>query len=106
MRNLFSPLSTRPQPRSILPTSRICPLFQQVRSSTHEQTARDLNQKGIDDQLLEFEDAKEKQNKAPWHREGVDTAPVHRERSARPMTKGMEQIFVQVELADLVKANY
>ena len=31
---------------------------------------------------------KEKQNKAPWHREGSDLPPVARQRSAGAMVKG------------------
>jgi hypothetical protein len=30
----------------------------------------------------------EKQQRAPWHRQGVDVAPVRRQRSAGAMTKG------------------
>ena len=106
MRTLLSPLNIRPQPGPALPATTIGPQYRQVRRSTYEQAARDLNQKGIDDQLAEFDDAKEKQTKAPWHREGADTPPVERQRSAGAMTKGMEQTVIQMEPADPVKANY
>jgi hypothetical protein len=66
--------------------------LQQSRSITYAQRAKDLNQQGIDDQLSDYDtaiaDEKEKQTKAPWHREGADTPPVRRQRSAGAMTKG------------------
>ena len=64
----------------------------QIRSITYEQKAKDLNQQGIDAQMSEYDtaiaDEKEKQTRAPWHREGADTPPVRRQRSASAMTKG------------------
>jgi hypothetical protein len=65
---------------------------QQSRRITYAQKAKDLNQQGIDDQLSDYDtaiaDEKEKQTKTPWHREGADTPPVRRQRSAGAMTKG------------------
>jgi len=59
---------------------------------SYAQAAKDLNQKGLDDQESQFNDAiaqeKEKQIRTPWHREGSDVPPVKRERSAGAMTKG------------------
>ena len=53
---------------------------------------KELNKKTMDEQegLLEdqLEQEKEKQARAPWHREGADTPPVARQRSAGAMTKG------------------
>ena len=55
--------------------------------------ARDLNQKAGDEAISEFDEAiaeeRDKQNKAPWHREGATEPPVNRLRSAGAMTKGM-----------------
>lgn len=66
-----------------------------VRSVSSAQKARDLNQQGIDEQVSGLDDQiaeeKEKQVRAPWHREGADTAPVRRQRSAGAMTKGLPQ---------------
>ena len=63
-----------------------------VRWNSHEQTAKDLNQQGVDDALSDYDTAigeeKEKQTRAPWHRQGADTPPVRRQRSAGAMTKG------------------
>ena len=61
-----------------------------IRSVSHQQTVRELNQRGVDDALSDFDadDAKEKQVRTPWHREGVDTPPVRRQRSAGAMTMG------------------
>lgn len=46
----------------------------------------------MDNELSKFDDAleaeNEKQARTPWHREGVDDAPVSRNRSAGAMTKG------------------
>ena len=62
------------------------------RSVSHEQTARDLNQQGVDEALSEFDSAvvedSEKQRRAPWHRQGVEEPPVRKQRSAGAMTKG------------------
>ncbi|ERF68444.1 hypothetical protein EPUS_03762 [Endocarpon pusillum Z07020] len=65
---------------------------QQTRLSSSEQKAKDLNQRGIDNELSKLDDdieaEKEKQVRAPWHREGADQAPVSRPRTASAMTKG------------------
>lgn len=62
------------------------------RNVSYEQKAKDLNQQGVDEALSEFDtavaDDQEKQQRAPWHRQGVDEAPVRRQRSAGAMTKG------------------
>ncbi|KAK0120370.1 hypothetical protein ONS95_011773 [Cadophora gregata] len=58
--------------------------------------AKALNQKGLDEQEDGFHrqiddaigKAKELQARTPWHREGSDTPPVKRNRSAGAMTKG------------------
>lgn len=83
-RHRLSPLS----PKTYLYT------FQQVRvrNVSFAQQAKDLNQKGVDNQLHDYDaqiaEDKEKQRKAPWHREGSDKAPVHTQREAGAMTKG------------------
>ncbi|KEF53712.1 uncharacterized protein A1O9_10113 [Exophiala aquamarina CBS 119918] len=63
-----------------------------VRFASHEQTAKELNQRGVDEALSDFDTAvgeqKEKQVRTPWHRQGADTPPVRRQRSAGAMTKG------------------
>lgn len=65
-----------------------------IRHVSYEQKAKDLNQKGVDNQL-DGHDARiaedtDKQRQAPWHREGSDKAPVHTQRQASAMTKGKE----------------
>ena len=64
----------------------------QTRLSSSDQKAKDPNQQGIDKELSKSDDAleaeKEKQVRTPWHREGVDIAPVSSPRSASAMTKG------------------
>jgi len=58
----------------------------------YAQAAKDLNQKGLDEQESQLDDAiaqeKEKQTRTPWHREGSQIPPVRRQRSAGAMTKG------------------
>lgn len=65
-------------------------------ATDYAQQARDLNQKGLDEQEAQLEDAleeeKEKQVRAPWHREGADQPPVKRNRSAGAMTKGPHKL--------------
>lgn len=65
---------------------------EQSRRITYAQKAKDLNQKGIDAQMTDYDtavpDETEKQTRAPWHREGADTPPVERKRSASKMSKG------------------
>lgn len=68
-------------------------IYLQVRfNSRASETAKSLNQEGIDKQLHEYDakitEEKEKQRKAPWHREGSQEPPVRRPRSAGAMTKG------------------
>lgn len=85
-------------------TSKWSKLYQQSRQTTRfvssAQKARDLNQQGIDDQVSKFDDAlaeeKEKEVRAPWHREGADVPPVHRQRSAGAMTKGSRALVNQL----------
>ena len=43
---------------------------------------------------------KEKQNKAPWHREGSDVPPVARQRAAGAMTKGSRILLRTSTLTD------
>ncbi len=69
--------------------------FQQRRcyaDNTYTQAAKDLNQKGLDEQESKLDEAiaqeKEKQQRTPWHREGSAVPPVQRQRSAGAMTKG------------------
>lgn len=65
---------------------------QQFAESGYVQAAKDLNQKGLDEQESQLNDAisqdKEKQMRTPWHREGSNIPPVERQRSAGAMTKG------------------
>jgi hypothetical protein len=68
-------------------------------ATNHEETAKSLNQKGLDAQESEFNDAaiaeaKEKQTRTPWHREGSNLPPVRRLRSAGAMTKGTRQLLI------------
>ena len=69
---------------------------QQPRHSSSDQKAKDLNRKGTDNKMSQFDDAikaeKEKQARTPWHREGVDQAPASRPQTASAMAKGI--IFV------------
>ncbi|KAI9814642.1 MAG: hypothetical protein M1827_003198 [Pycnora praestabilis] len=59
---------------------------------SYTEAAKDLNQKGLDQEEAQLEDSieqeKEKQIRTPWHREGSDVPPVDRQRSAGAMTKG------------------
>ena len=73
--------------------SRDTPVFQPYRPVSAEATARELSQQSVDELAEDVDDnqveeAKEKQHKRPWMREGVDHAPVRRQRSAGAMTKG------------------
>ena len=60
---------------------------------SHAQTAKELNQKGLDEHESGITDSisqeKEKQIRTPWHREGSNVPPVGRQRSAGAMTKGI-----------------
>ncbi|KAL9121489.1 MAG: hypothetical protein Q9187_001955 [Circinaria calcarea] len=64
-------------------------------NENYAQAARELNQKGLDQQESQVGEAisqekqeKEKQARTPWHRQGSDVPPVARPRSASAMTKG------------------
>lgn len=82
-------------PRSFHVTSR-------WRKNDFESKAKELNQKGLDDQEkhdeVEYDgqidekigEAKELQQRTPWHREGADKPPVRRMRSSGAMTKGLK----------------
>lgn len=65
---------------------------QQMRLSSSDQKAKDLNQQGIDDEMSKFNDDletdREKQARTPWHREGADQPPVSRVPPPGAMTKG------------------
>jgi len=70
----------------------------QARFASYEQQARELNQKQVDQELDDYDthiaaEVKEKQVRAPWHREGAQEAPVHRQREASAMTKGKLNTF-------------
>lgn len=64
---------------------------------SYEQKAKDLNQQGVDEALSDFDEAiaeqKDKQSRAPWHRQGADVPPVGRQRSAGAMTKGWQRMI-------------
>jgi len=74
---------------------------QAQKESAAQNKAKELNQRGLDDQEKEFKNGefhmqidnaigqhKELQSRTPWHREGSDKPPVKRLRSASAMTKG------------------
>lgn len=48
-----------------------------------------VTQEEKDDYAKRLEEDKGKQIRTPWHREGSDTPPVARQRSAGAMTKGI-----------------
>ena len=87
-----SSIHATPSYRFSLPVKASSFATQTSRNVSYEQKAKDLNQQGVDEALSEFEtavaDDQEKQQRAPWHREGVDEPPVRRQRSAGAMTKG------------------
>ena len=66
------------------------------RKDEHAEKARELNQKGLDEQEKSFNsqidsavgEARELQKKAPWHRAGSDEPPVEKLRKASTITKG------------------
>lgn len=63
------------------------------RHQSDSAVVNELNKKTMEEQeggLLDgkLEQEKEKQARAPWHREGADKPPVARQRSAGAMTKG------------------
>ncbi|KAH7397531.1 hypothetical protein BKA64DRAFT_642683 [Cadophora sp. MPI-SDFR-AT-0126] len=94
----------QPQPHSTFPQTPLPPLSLRTFSTTTSLLSEDdatskakaLNQKGLDEQEDGFHrqiddaigEAKELQARTPWHREGSDTPPVKRNRSAGAMTKG------------------
>ena len=72
-------------------------VLQAYRAASAEATARELSQQSVDELAEDVdedqvEEAKEKQHKGRWMREGVDDAPVSRQRSAGAMTKGKDSI--------------
>lgn len=72
------------------PTSRTT--WSQARYSSSKATAQSLHEKATADEMEEYnseiEHYKQRQQERPWHREGVDSPPVRRQRSAGAMTKG------------------
>ena len=64
----------------------------QSRYTSSEAKARSLHEKATADEMEEYnsevEHYKQRQQERPWHREGVDSPPVRRQRSAGAMTKG------------------
>ncbi len=64
------------------------------RNENYAEAAKSLNQKGLEHEESEVNDTlaheKERQTRAPWHREGSDLPPVARQRSAGAMVKGAE----------------
>jgi calcium uniporter protein, mitochondrial len=64
----------------------------QHRRASSDALARDLHEKATAEEMedinSEVEHHKQRQQERPWHREGVDQPPVHRQRSAGAMTKG------------------
>lgn len=65
------------------------------RGITSEARAQSLHDKANVAELSEMDESiehqKERQKQRPWHRTGVDEAPVRRQRSAGAMTKGEYQ---------------
>lgn len=83
----------------------------QKRNISSTQKAIDLNQKGVDEALADFDDniveSQEKQNKAPWHREGVDRPPVDKQRSSSAMTMGVfSMISKLIPMTDKTQESY
>ena len=83
----------------------------QKRNISSTQKAIDLNQKGVDEALADFDDniveSQEKQNKAPWHREGVDRPPVDKQRSSSAMTMGVYTMTSNlIPMTDKTKESY
>lgn len=62
----------------------------------HTENAKNLNQQGLEDEESQLDDTlaheKERQSRAPWHREGSDLPPVARQRSAGAMVKGNQNL--------------
>lgn len=97
------PLAHRPCPLVNAPLNTTTLNRTPRRYSSGEQTAKELNQQGVDEALSEFDTAvteeKEKVTRAPWHRQGVDVPPVRRQRSAGAMTKGKLLAFLEGVIA-------
>ena len=68
--------------------------IQRARTITSEARAHSLHEKANADEISDItvEHHKERQKERPWHREGVDEAPVARNRSAGAMTKGKRDL--------------
>lgn len=83
---------------SATPTVRTFHVSVAGRKENYASQAKELNQKGLDDQEADYSNqlddqigkAKELQARTPWHREGSDKPPVKRMRSAGAMTKGCD----------------
>lgn len=84
------------RPKSNGPTSvKASPFSHSARANVEGRftgAAKELHQKSDEAHKSDFEKSiareKEKQTKAPWHREGSNVPPVARPRSAGAMTKG------------------
>jgi hypothetical protein len=66
--------------------------------ATYGQPAEDLHQKVTKEEISHYDkvvaEDKGKQIRTPWHREGSDTPPVSRQRSAGAMTKGVLSFYI------------
>ena len=66
-----------------------------IAGQTESNSAKDLSQEALDKEEASIEDSiaqgKDKQQRAPWHREGPSVPPVARPRSAGAMVKGEER---------------
>ena len=66
---------------------------------TQIDAVKNLSQKALDKEEASIEDSiaqeKDKQQRAPWHREGSNVPPVARPRSAGAMTKGAARLMIQ-----------
>lgn len=98
---IITTFRSRPTPRSssaVFPASSYRQFSSALisRKEDYESQAKELNKKGLDKQEDGFNsqidnaigEAKELQARTPWHREGSDSPPVKRNRSAGAMTKG------------------
>lgn len=69
-------------------------------NENYTEAAKSLNQKGLEHEESELNDTlaheKERQTRAPWHRQGSDLPPVARHRSAGAMVKGAERFQLSV----------
>jgi len=78
--------------------------------ASYSQPAEDLHQDVSKEEKTHYDKAvaedKGKQIRTPWHRDGSDTPPVSRQRSAGAMTKGESpDIGTKVHIIDVVKGN-